>query len=980
MASPTFVGRGMERSRLESALERAAAGEPSLVLVGGDAGIGKTRLLGEFVAGARDALVLSGGCLDLGEAALPYAPVVEALRALSRQLGPQRLRTLVTGPRRELVRLLPGIEVERAVPSGEAAGQARLFEAVLSTLEALGKERPVVLAVEDLHWADRSTLALLEFLARNLGRGRVLLVATYRTEELHRRPRLQAVLGELSRLPWVERLELVPFDRDELVEQLTAILGRLPDAEVIEEIAFRSEGNAFYAEELLAARGRSDGQLPATLRDILASRLAELPETAQEVLRIAAAASRSVDHRLLEEVADLPAADLRDGLREAVAHQALVMTPDGRGYRFRHALVQEAVHDALLPGERRRWHAAFAAALERDPSLAAGGPEGVDAELAHHWSAAHDLERAFRASLAAAETAMGQYAYTEACHHDELALQLWDRVGAAARDGSLPRYEVLRRAARAAALAGDPGRALAHHREAIAVAGEEVPPEVRAGLLGELSHTLYEAGQGEEALAASEASLAAMPVAPSRERAYALAWRGALLMLVSRFEDAIAPSREAVEVARAVGARAEESRALNSLGTAIADCGDLAEGVALLRDSLRLAKEVGDAVLVLNAFINLGAAADFGGRYDESVAIATEGLRWAEDTGVTGATVDFLRVNLVGQLCFRGRWDEADQQLEKVRQPPRDGVDAVHLSNAAGRLRAGQGRFEDAHEHLRRGHEAMAGVVDPQYHVPLAQVEALLALWEHRPEDARRAADRVIEVDRLTWWADLILPLAAWAEADLAQRSRATGDRDAREEAERRVDHLLDTVHDLAGRERLGVAWSERLRSSIVQIEAERTRAHGDDDPEAWRRAMACCDEHGPADTAVYLCWRLAEALLQHDDRDEAAAVLRQAHRRAAELGARPLREELEALARRARIRLPGVDTLGDGGLGLTPRERDVLVLLAQGLTNRAIGEKLYIAESTASVHVSHILTKLAVSNRGEAAALAHRLGLAPPG
>jgi hypothetical protein len=163
----------------------------------------------------------------------------------------------------------------------------------------------------------------------------------------------------------------------------------------------------------------------------------------------------------------------------------------------------------------------------------------------------------------------------------------------------------------------------------------------------------------------------------------------------------------------------------------------------------------------------------------------------------------------------------------------------------AGRLRAGQGRFEDAHEHLRRGHDAMEGVVDPQYHVPLAQVEALLALWEHRPEDARRAADRVIEVDRLTWWADLILPLAAWAEADLAQRSRANGDRDAREEAERRIDHLLDTVHDLAGREHLGVAWSERLRGAIVQIEAERTRAHGDDDPEAWRRAMAWATSTG---------------------------------------------------------------------------------------------------------------------------------------
>jgi len=196
----------------------------------------------------------------------------------------------------------------------------------------------------------------------------------------------------------------------------------------------------------------------------------------------------------------------------------------------------------------------------------------------------------------------------------------------------------------------------------------------------------------------------------------------------------------------------------------------------------------------------------------------------------------------------------------------------------------------------------------------------------------------------------------------------------------RRVDRVLDAVHDLAGREHLGTAWPRRLRGLSIQVEAECSRAYGDDGPEAWRRAMTWCDEHGPADTAVYLRWRLAEALLRQDDRDDAAAVLRQAHKRAAELGAWPLQEELEALARRARIRLPGVDTLGDGGHGLTPRERDVLALLAQGLTNRAIGEQLYIAESTASVHVSHILTKLEVSNRGEAAALAHRLGLAPSG
>jgi tetratricopeptide (TPR) repeat protein len=486
--------------------------------------------------------------------------VVEALRGLTRELGADRVRALLTGPRSELSRLLPQTDGGRVSHGDEPASQSRLFEAVLSTLETLGQERPVVLAIEDLHWADRSTLDLLAFIARNLDRARVLVVATYRVDETHRRHSLIPVLAELSRLPAVERLDLAPFDRGELIEQLAAILGRAPETDLVDAIAARSEGNAFYAEELLAAAERAGGQLPSTLRDILVNRLATLPETAKEVLRIAAAAARSVDHRLLEEVADLPASALRDGLREAVAHQALVTTEDGRSYRFRHALLQEAVHEELLPGERSQLHAAFAEALTRDPSLAAGGPDGVHAELAHHWYAAHELGRAFTASLAAAETAKGQYAFAEARHHYELALELWGQVAEDARVAAPPRYEVLRRAGQAAGLAGDARRSVSHLREALVAAGEDTPPAVRARLLGTISRMLWIAGDGTEALAVSEESVRAMPEEPSRDRAYALAWSGRLLMLSARYEEALGPSREAVEVARTVGARWRRAR------------------------------------------------------------------------------------------------------------------------------------------------------------------------------------------------------------------------------------------------------------------------------------------------------------------------------------------------------------------------------------------------------------------------------------
>ncbi|MBW3563021.1 MAG: AAA family ATPase [Actinobacteria bacterium] len=979
--SPTFVGRRSERARLAAAFERAAAGEPSIMLIGGDAGIGKTRLLTEFVSGRGDGLVLTGGCLELGEAVLPYAPVVEALRELTRELGAERVRTLLTGPRRELSRLLPSrSDTDRERADVEPSNQSRLFEAVLSTLETLGADRPVVLAIEDLHWADRSTLDLVVFLARNLDRGNVLVVATYRTDDIHRRHTLQPVLAELSRVSCVERLDLVPFDRDELAEQLTAILGHQPDDDLVDEIAVRSEGNAFYAEELLAAAERSEGRLPPTLRDILASRLAPLPETAKEVVRVAAAAGRAVDHQLLEEVAEVPAPELRDGLREAVAHQVLVTTADGRSYRFRHALVQEAVHDELLPGERTRLHATFAEALTRDPSLAAAGPEGVHAELAHHWYAAHELDRAFTASLAAADNAVRLYAFAEAQHHYELVLEIWDRVQDTPRQQAPPRHEVLRRAAQAAGLGGGTRRAVAHLRAAISEAGDDVPPEVRAGLLGELSRGLWAGGQGEEALAASEESLDAMPEEPSRERAFALAWRGRLLMLTAPSKEAmlaaIEPSREAVEVAREVGARLEESQALNSLGTSTAFAEDLEAGVAHLQESLRVAEEVGSADDVLRAYINLNSTLEHGGRSDEAIRVGYEGITWAEDNEVTGPVPDFLRLNMVDVLYFLGRWEEADAQLRASRIRPDSGVTLVHLAIAAGRLRVGQGRFDEAREHLRQGRDAVRAVVDPQFLVPMAEAESHLAVWEGRPEDARRTIDEVLAFEDLRWHLDMVAPLAARAEADTAQRARAAGDGAALAEAARRLDGVLGRVDAELAAEDDDSWWAERLRDARANVRAERTRLEGEPDPDVWAAAVERADEHRFAEARVYLRWRHAETLLELDRRDEAAQELETAHGLASELGARPLREEIEALARRGRVELPGVAVGDDGQLGLTPREREVLELVAEGLTNREIGERLYIAEKTASVHVSNILAKLDVSNRVEAAGVAHRLGL----
>ena len=356
ISSSSFVGRTAQLEALRRAYAEAAAGQPSVMVIGGEAGVGKTRLVTEFLGSLSGGRVLLGGCLELGQAVMPFAPLVGVLRQLSLDLGPEKTSALY-GP--ELVRFLPGSD-----SSSEAAEPAGLFEAFLALLERLD-DGPVVLVIEDLHWADRSTLDLVSYLARNLRETRVLLVATYRTDEMRRSHSLRPVLAELGRLANFERLDLAPLAEPEVVELLTAIRGQPPRPEITRQIIDRAEGNPFFAEELLAVA--EEGGVPPTLRDILGARLDALPEQAKEVLRIAAAAGRRVDHRLLEQVADLGESELESGLRAAMENEALVLDEDGFGYRFRHALLQEAVHGQLLPGERTRLHAAFAEALIARP-------------------------------------------------------------------------------------------------------------------------------------------------------------------------------------------------------------------------------------------------------------------------------------------------------------------------------------------------------------------------------------------------------------------------------------------------------------------------------------------------------------------------------------------------------------------------------------------------------------------------------------
>src|SRR5215831_7984385 len=301
MSSPVLVGRAEQLAGLDAALGRAREGGPSTLFIGGEAGIGKTRLVSEFVATARqaDARVLAGGCLDLGADGLPFAPFAAVLRELVHDLGTDGVAALLPAhATRELARLLP--EFGEADPATDpAVARARLFEQMLTLLERLAEAGPVVLIIEDAHWADRSTRDLVAFLVGSQQvLDRVLIVVTYRSDELHRTHPLRPLLAELGRLRWVERMELPRLGRlqaDELAAQIT---GREPDSLLADELYLRAEGNPLFVEELLCCDGGLSAELPESLRDLLLAGVQRLPEETQELLRAASAGGDRKSTRL----------------------------------------------------------------------------------------------------------------------------------------------------------------------------------------------------------------------------------------------------------------------------------------------------------------------------------------------------------------------------------------------------------------------------------------------------------------------------------------------------------------------------------------------------------------------------------------------------------------------------------------------------------------------------------------------------------
>ena len=981
-----MVGRDDELGRLLTLLDDAQAGRSVVALVSGDAGVGKSRLISEItaLASGRGFTVLSGQCAELGDS-VPYLPLADALRGAGQSTGVRDALSSRPG----LSRLLPeGGDGQQADQNHSDLARQQMFGGVLGLLAELAAAAPVLLVLEDLHWADASTRDLVTFLSRVLHRERVALIGSYRTDDLHRRHPLRPVVAELQRLPSVISVDLAPLDPSALAEHLTATATGRIGATELNDIVARAEGNAYYAEELLAASvtgNRTEhSALPAGLAALLLSRVEQLSDPTQQVLRAAAVAGRKADDELVRALSGLEAAEYEAAVREAVTHQLLV--PDGdEGYVFRHALLREAVYGDLLPGERTRLHATMSALLSEEYRLAT---PGTAAELAQHCLASHDIPGAFAASVRAGDEAERIGAPAEAHHHYDQALALWERVAEPEKTAGMPRGKLGLLSATNAADSGDYERAvhlLRRLRQALAAGRSTGALEELnlASRIGErlafylmLSDDLKAQG---EAIEVARATVDAVPdEPPTWQHARAISTYANTLLIGEDDDAAREWAERGLAAAQAAGAPWVEADALVTLSFLSNRHGQNDEAIKLLTQAHKMARQTKMIGVELRAAYNLARAHLERGDLATGAAVAHEGTTRAQQAGLNLAPFGIDVQHLHFQCHFAdGNWDHAQEIA--------DGF-AIRVTSAPEAYLSSMALFLD----VARGSPAVAerrAWIEPfwsAYGFDGFIARGLLAehaLWQGDTDQALAEAQIAIDLSCEPSWGygpSVIRPaaVALSARADRAVQARVTGDDEA-------ALAELAAAGDLRRVAREGAAYPQRPkfivgpegRGWLARAEAEYRRASGDNDPEAWQAVL---DAFGPA--YVYEIartrWRLAEALAEAGRRDEAEEQWRMAAQTADRLGARPLRAALADLARRARIGTVPDEPGGDVLASLTSREREVLRLLAAGRSNREIAGVLFITPKTASVHVSNILGKLGAASRTEAAAIAHREGL----
>jgi DNA-binding CsgD family transcriptional regulator/tetratricopeptide (TPR) repeat protein len=982
--SRTLVGRDAELTEIASLLGVRASGPgtlgtagpagarasgPGVVLLSGDAGVGKTRLLTELrdLAFTEGWQVVAGHCLDFGDSALPYLPFSEVLGRLAADLPETVAEVGAEHP--ALARLQPGRRVMGSRDrDDEAAALDRgdLFEAVHAVVEATAGKAPLLLVIEDAHWADQSTRDMLSFLFSRPFEGPVSIVASYRSDDLHRRHPLRRQVAEWSRMRGVQRVALAPLPEDAVRSLISELVPEGLSESELADIVDRAEGNAFFVEELTSAAAGPGRWVPADLADVLLVRLDRLDDAARQAVRTASVAGRRVTHPMLAAVSGLVDGALDEGLRQAVEMNVLVA---GEGhYSFRHALLGEAVYDDLLPGERVRLHAKYVEALR------SGAAPGTAAELARHARLAMDLDTALSASVQAGDEASRVGGPDEAAYHYQQALELLvDRRRSAQVDLDLSKLVVS--AAEALTASGDPQRAVALVQEQLERLPADTPTAWRARMLTARANVMIVIETEEDPVAVSEEAVALVPEGDSGLRARVLTNHARVLAGMGRYEQAQVVGLDALALAERLDLHELASEAITTL-SGLKKAGPKEGLRAALTDAVARAEETGAVNAELRGRFLLGRSFEDWAEFEGAEQWFRSAIDRAARAGVPWAPYAFeSRVQLTWIKHVRGDWDEVlaltDLSHESAPPIPQAIVDVLRWT-----VQQGRGADVGAQARKVRRFWAREGAVA----IHSASVEMVQAGRAGDPAGALAVYDDVVAVLGRIWhpWFSARIRLGAVAVGAVARTvphlsaaERATyAERVDRVHADGHV--VLDRYSDPSGH------WGPEGRAWMKRLDAETLRVRwltGIGAPpldvlvDAWRDTVVLFEDFGHVHELAQVRATLAGVLRATGDLAGARQLGDLAREAAHRLGAQPVLDELRAVGT-APVREQAAPD------ALTPRESEVLALVAQGRSNGEIAKQLFISAKTVSVHVSNILGKLDAAGRTEAAAIARRRGL----
>ena len=981
-----LVGRAAELAELRAALERARAGQPSVVVLTGEGGVGKSRLTELVADDARhDGWTVAVGRAYAVESGVPYAVFGDALVPLLRERGASGLTLLARGAEAHLAHLFPALR--SLAPSMSAGGdgpanRAELFWTFSELLKTLSSRSPLLVVLDDLHWADPSSVELFHFLSRQLATERIVVIATVNDAERDAHPTLRATLKSLESLGVVRQRAVEALSRDGTAELVRHAFG-VDEAVTREFTALLygwTRGNPFFIQATLEAlvdsgRLRTDEKhgwrgwevdeldLPRSVRDAVELRLDRLEPAARDVAEIVAVVGTRVSYSTIRAVADLPDAALVAALERLRLYDVLSEEGVGRDpvYDFRHPMLRQAVHARAGLARRRILHARIAETLEAQYGDRA--MEHAD-ELAHHFMAGESGEPSPRAAkylAAAGRSALKRHAGREAAAYLEEALR---RSGA----DDAQRVELVRDLARARQRLGEFDRAVELHRQVLDAARADADHDSAALTLRRIGLAHFRAGAHDEALRAydealAEAALARDPAMAAQIRVA----RGSMLQGLGRVAESIDDLRAALDVAERAGERPLQARVHRELLLFHTMAGPPHEARHHGERAIAIARETGDRVIESTCHWAMAVLAGLTGRADECAGHMQRATELAEELNspLLRLAIDEIHVEWAYGL---GAWDTGlalgERAIALARSLHQRSV-LTRLLVWTGILYLGRYEIERARLYIDEAWR-LSGAGDPTRvhdvntvvpaYIGRAQYHMTLWEWDEAIRLGQEALDIVDATGYRTWAVHRLLPIIAEAQLSKfdADSARVTGAR-LRRDAEA-LDHPL------------GRAWADASDAILTFVEGDPAAA-----VPRMRAAIERLEAVPYVPYATRLRRHLAGRLAQIGDRDAAISELRHAHDIFVRLGAEWEIERARGQFQEVGARPPG-RIAGQGADALTERELDIIRLVVAGKSNKAIGKALEISPRTVGTHLSNIYSKLEIGSRDELADMAPRI------